>query len=276
MASAGDGLMEGVEKAVWPYIVYFGIAYTSAPIYVAIIVGLLKNRKNQLGVSKHNSTFFRYTTANISYKVLYYTLSLRCFGVTLISFQRYVSICKWNSRLSERIAKVKPGHIALVHWTLSLVFVIPILTMRTIRFGCVCKELVAMDPHEFLISTINAEALVLVMFSLCVFFYSMALIYIYNSQKGWRKSRTEVRLCVPVAALILAFFLIFLYHLIQMISIIVTGLQLRPVRVLEPLFIGFLTFITPWSLLFFSAEVSGMFNLRIFRNINPVSSQSVA
>ncbi|KAK6049354.1 hypothetical protein COOONC_13141, partial [Cooperia oncophora] len=85
--------------------------------------------------------FFEYTVANISYKALYYTLSLRCFGVTLISVQRYLCICKWNTYFNEVVA--------LTHWTASLLFVIPIFTMTSIRFGCVCKKLVAMDPMDF-------------------------------------------------------------------------------------------------------------------------------
>lgn len=292
----------GVELDWWPYAVFFTIAYISAPLYVAIIVGLIRNRRmtqlsgtfytliisqgladlfyifcytvyivlSFIGTTDDISHFFKWTAANISYKAVYYSLSLRCLGVTLISFQRYVIICKWNSFLEKTISNISSTLIVMFHWLGSLVLIIPILTLNTIHFGCVCKRLVAMSPLEFKISTINAELCVLLLFVLCVYFYASTLRHIAMHRKcsSQRAMKKEIHLCVSVACLVIAFFLIFLYHLIQSVSIILTGDQFLPVRVLEPLFIGFLTFITPWTLVLSNREVSSLLKFKMSKTVS--------
>ncbi|EPB75590.1 hypothetical protein ANCCEY_05324 [Ancylostoma ceylanicum] len=117
------------EASSWPFIVYFVVALVSTPLYIAIVVKLFINRNNRkfsstfytlllsqgfadifyifcytvfymlsyVGTIKDIGSFFKWTLANISYKCLYYSLNLRYVGVTLISFQRYLTICKWRS-----------------------------------------------------------------------------------------------------------------------------------------------------------------------------------
>ncbi|KIH63830.1 hypothetical protein ANCDUO_05866 [Ancylostoma duodenale] len=102
-----------------------------------------------VGTIKDIGTFFKWTLANISYKFLYYSLNLRYVGVTLISLQRYLTICKWRSTWIKQISSLPRYVIFLVHWTVSLLLIIPILTLDSIRFGCVCKQMVAIDPDDF-------------------------------------------------------------------------------------------------------------------------------
>ncbi|RCN48978.1 hypothetical protein ANCCAN_04960 [Ancylostoma caninum] len=77
--------------------------------------------------------------------------------------------------------------------------------------------MVAIDPEDFRVSTINSEVIVLTTFLLCVVFYVRTIHYVYANRKRERQLKAEIRLCVPVAALVFAFFLIFMYHLIQLI-----------------------------------------------------------
>ncbi|EYC15000.1 hypothetical protein Y032_0038g3568 [Ancylostoma ceylanicum] len=159
----------------------------------------------------------------------------------------------------QRIATLPRYAVFLVHWLVSLLLVIPILTLDSIRFGCVCKQMVAIDPDDFWVSTINSEVVVLTTFLLCVFFYVMTIHYVYANRKRERQLKAEIRLCVPVAALVFAFFLIFLYHLIQLIWVTIYHEQYRALRVLEPLFSGFLSFFTPWMLILSNREIASLF-----------------
>ncbi|EYC15023.1 hypothetical protein Y032_0038g3587 [Ancylostoma ceylanicum] len=283
-----------LETSPWPYIIYFSIALVATPVYIVIVVKLFLHRNlhrfssvfytlilsqgaadifyifcytiffglSYLGTIEGINKFFRWTTANISYKSIYYCLSLRCVGVALISFQRYIIICRWHTKLCKIIAAAPRYAIIIGHWALSLILVIPILTIDSIRFGCVCKKLVAIDPDDLLLSTINSELIVIPTFLLCIIFYFRTLYYVYSQCEITRHIRSEIRLCVPVAALIFAFFLLFIYHLIQLTSLVIYHEQNRAVRVLEPLFSGFLSFFTPWMLLLSSREIASLFNLK--------------
>ncbi|EYC15001.1 hypothetical protein Y032_0038g3569 [Ancylostoma ceylanicum] len=135
---SGAGAAEGsLEASSWPFIVYFVVALVSTPLYIAIVVKLFINRNNRkfsstfytlllsqgfadifyifcytvfymlsyVGTIKDIGSFFKWTLANISYKCLYYSLNLRYVGVTLISFQRYLTICKWRSTYIQGVGR---------------------------------------------------------------------------------------------------------------------------------------------------------------------------
>ncbi|KAK6752241.1 hypothetical protein RB195_003578 [Necator americanus] len=93
-------------------------------------------------------------------------------------------ICKWNSKFGKRFTSIPHSMIILFHWTVSFLLIIPILTIDSVRFGCVCKKLVAIDPDDLMLSTINSEAIVLTTFSLSVAFYGFTLQYIFANHEG--------------------------------------------------------------------------------------------
>ncbi|KAK6752236.1 hypothetical protein RB195_003576 [Necator americanus] len=90
-----------------------------------------------------------------------------------------------------------------------------------------------------------------------------------------RQRRNEIRLCVPVAALISAFFLLFLYHLIQLTWIAIYHEQNRSIRIFEQLFSGFLSFFTPWILLLTNSYIASLFRVSKVEPLTIKTTQNI-
>ncbi|KAK6752237.1 hypothetical protein RB195_003576 [Necator americanus] len=91
----------------------------------------------------------------------------------------------------------------------------------------------------------------------------------------FRQRRNEIRLCVPVAALISAFFLLFLYHLIQLTWIAIYHEQNRSIRIFEQLFSGFLSFFTPWILLLTNSYIASLFRVSKVEPLTIKTTQNI-
>ncbi|EYC14999.1 hypothetical protein Y032_0038g3567 [Ancylostoma ceylanicum] len=84
-----------------------------------------------------------------------------------------------------------------------------------------------------------------------------------------KRSRCELRLCIQVALLVMAFAMACSYFFLQLITIYIYKQSTDRLQSIQCFFTSTLSFVTPWSLLLLNGEVAQLFQRR---KTAPISS----
>ncbi|CAL2039962.1 unnamed protein product [Caenorhabditis brenneri] len=156
------------------YYILFGI---TTPIYIFILVCILKWRKN---IALFQSTFYailvqhsiadilslvfytsqkvsyllipsflynyqRYRIAAVYYDGIYWSFIIRTNGITFMTIHRFLIIVKPIHRITQYIQKAKPWKISAIYWIPSIIFSIICFSDTEIGFDSPERMLLAMD-----------------------------------------------------------------------------------------------------------------------------------
>ncbi|WKY07398.1 hypothetical protein Q1695_007109 [Nippostrongylus brasiliensis] len=167
---------------------------------------------------------------------VYLLTYVRCVGIALISLQRYITICMSGRRIGKILEEVPAIVYAVIHWLVGFLLTTPLL-----------KSLKATILDRVTVSAIS------------YFFVVRNVLKNQFLRDGTR--RQEIRLCIQVAGLLLAFLLLFTYSVGQYILIRKNMMTvLRCWRLSNPLVSGFASWILPWMTLATNTQLRDAFS----------------
>ncbi|VDL67309.1 unnamed protein product [Nippostrongylus brasiliensis] len=79
-------------------------------------------------------TYQSYYVASWCFTHTYVTVILRCFGVLLLSFQRYLSVCRYSGRLQRLVNESHRWVLPSLQFTVPILYSIPLLTITDVSF----------------------------------------------------------------------------------------------------------------------------------------------
>ncbi|ETN71888.1 hypothetical protein NECAME_14067 [Necator americanus] len=268
-------LLLEMDLGSWPYMI-FGIAtILTVPLYLLILLAILwKSKMTPLYVLTVSQavadivflllynffTIFRVfglgndfywenrdVLLNASFLIMYYMLYLRCFGITLISTQRYITVRLCGTMIEMIMMETPLFAFVMLHWFIPLLITAPL----TKSFGGITYE--SRETMEVIVPQSSLAC-------------SEQKSFIFLRQNYptiiSRKKRHEIRLSIQFAGLMIAFLFVFVYSVGQYVfnhtrqSLVQIAL-LYEWRQLNPLMNCFLSCIQPWMCLFFNNDIRG-------------------
>ncbi|EYC29388.1 hypothetical protein Y032_0006g2952 [Ancylostoma ceylanicum] len=195
--------------------------------------------------------------ANFTFVNIYYTLYLRCIGITLISLQRYITVCQSGTRVERLIVGLPSTVLVILHWSSALVMVAPLMTSFDVVYDSKQTLNARVPKRSLALANIISVVSVVVLFLACLFCYAFVIIHILRSKsKANRARRHEIRLSIQVAGLLVAFLLVFIYSVGQ--YILNESRQITLLfewRRFNPIVNGFLSCVQPWMCIVFNKDI---------------------
>ncbi|XGW26616.1 hypothetical protein V3C99_007322 [Haemonchus contortus] len=278
-----------------PDVIFVVCSMVTLPVYFTILVLLIRNRKAtgfhipfywliiSQGIAdlfylityvtfivfayicfstKVNPALTRIVT-NIVVRVLTFCLTLRCMGVMLISFQRYTALCLWSSTKFAWVNKGSPVRFVAIQWIVSGVVVFPILPVINSNLGPTRVYALVFDAISYKVLALVMYISVFSTFAICIFCYGAVLRQIFCKLSAVRSTSKkvvrEVQLCIQAAVFVFAFFILFVFYLYECVLILCAIPPPAIFELIHPVVSGFLSYVVPWTLLFFNKEVSALF-----------------
>ncbi|CAI2352883.1 unnamed protein product [Caenorhabditis sp. 36 PRJEB53466] len=212
-----------------------------------------------------------------------YLLITRGIGVTLISTQRYLTLCRPHSRIEHKIKYLAPRYVILFHWSLSLAIYTPAFILSNAHFEDERSLFIVSSETFNFISPLCVTTSFAFCTLLTVLLYAIIIKFlcsakqIASSSKKSRQSRSnEYRLGVHVFLLTFIGILIFAYWLGEMLF----GAReeqetLKELRQHYPLISGNFTFLNPIIYLVANREIQRVLRKNLKKKKSTVQSVSV-
>ncbi|EFP08206.1 hypothetical protein CRE_16843 [Caenorhabditis remanei] len=280
----------------WPLFAFYGISFPSFPLYVLVLVCLLKSRRN---IAKtYHSTFYTillqhciadiiimifYTTtwglrtkpgirdflfkyqeyyiAAALYNSIYYTLYIRCTGIVFLSVHRFLVISAPTHRITAIVQEAKTWQIITFYWTVPTLISIIVLKETDVHYN-------SMEDLEYVVSkdvlsrnTLMALITLSSTCMICVICYVVMFIIIRKHKTGNQKTlQREFFLAFQVLALLCAFFIMFTYYaLVNYFSRTQNTGPIFYMRAIYPIANGILSYINPYCVLLLNRDFSKQF-----------------
>ncbi|KAK6039920.1 hypothetical protein COOONC_22575 [Cooperia oncophora] len=198
-----------------------------------------------------------YYVATWTFNQLYISVFLRCFGVLLISFQRYISMCK-NGRLIEQVINVSHRWVLpILHWTIPTLYSIPLLIIGTATFKTKENlELIAPKEHITMACSM-ACFFVSTTFIICSYCYGAMLKFLIQNRYSTSSAvKREGRLYIQMSGLFIGFMLFFVFNIVQLVFSLYTneGVTIA-VRTIFPLLSCFFSYVNAWMTLILNTDI---------------------
>ncbi|CAJ0603350.1 unnamed protein product [Cylicocyclus nassatus] len=198
--------------------------------------------------------------ANFSFVASYYTLYLRCLGISLISLQRFMSVCHYQTKIEKLISRAPFAAFLALHWFPPVVMIAPLLTTfnATFEYTNGTDETLALyvPQANLAVANLTSVIFVVVLFLISGFCYISVLICVVRSRTSHSSRQQEIRICIQLAGLMVAFVLVFIYSVVQYAlnkahqkSLVYAWRQAHPVMN------SFLSSIQPWMCLLFNRDI---------------------
>ncbi|CAP25959.1 Protein CBR-SRV-28 [Caenorhabditis briggsae] len=279
----------------WPLYVYYVMSVPSLPLYIFVLICLLRLRYYS---KTYNTTFYtillqhciadiismivftviwgirmlpglkdfyfeyqKYYIAAFTYNSIYFFLYIRCAGIVFLSIHRYLVISAPHSFLTMKIQEAPSYQIMLVYWVVP--FLISIVVLKDIDFeydDITTMEIVAPRP-VIVRNTLMALIVVALTCFICAASYSALWLFLKKHSSGISKSlQREMHLAFQVLALLCAFFVMFAYYIFQnyFSQTRNTG-PIYTMRALYPISNGILSYINPYCVLLLNRDFSKQF-----------------
>ncbi|KAF1757219.1 hypothetical protein GCK72_013674 [Caenorhabditis remanei] len=276
----------------WPATVFYITSIVTLPLYFFVFICLLRLRQ----ISKtYNTTFYTillqhciadlfamtfyfliivarsisfvrqfyyeyqdYYIAAAAYNHIYYTLYIRCTGIILLSFQRYLVITHPNSHFTDRIQAAPKMYILGLYWGLPTI--ISLVVLKDTNFKYDSLETMAVVAEQEVIQRNTLMALVVVSTTCVLSSVAYGALFVFIRKHSFRISkslRREVSLALQVFILLLAFFGILVYYSFQnyFSQTHNTG-PIYYMRGIYPMANGFLSYINPFCILFLNKDLT--------------------
>ncbi|VDO61792.1 unnamed protein product [Haemonchus placei] len=243
----------------WSQWIFVVVNIVSLPLYLLIITGIVDISVMAsyfvFGVLRSselfNSIFWTYQyhyVASWCFNQTYVLAFIRCFGVLLMSFQRYISLCK-NGRPIEQIVNVSHRWtLPLLHWLLPFAYSIPLLILSNATFK---------DEKNLEVATSMAAIFVSISFILCASCYGAILRFlIVNRYSSSVAVKRERRLYVQMLGLFVAFILLLVFNIMQFrFSLYSNDGPIFTMRMVFPVISCFFSYINVWMMLILNDDM---------------------
>eukprot|EP00081_Caenorhabditis_elegans_P019921 NP_500949.2 Serpentine Receptor, class V [Caenorhabditis elegans] len=273
----------------WPIFLFYGISIPSLPLYIMVLICLIKLRFHS---KTYQSTFYTilmqhsiadigimifYTTnlglrtkpgireilysnehfvAATLYNSIYYTLYIRCTGIVFLSLHRFLVISAPTHRLTLMVQEAATWKIVAVYWIVPTLISLIVLKNTDVYYNSM-EELEYVVPKDILSrNTLTAMLILSSMCLICVICYISLWITIRKHQNGSQKSfKREIYLAFQVLLLLCAFFVMYAYYLaVKYFSQAQNTEPVFYIRTFYPIANGILSYINPYCILILNRE----------------------
>ncbi|EFP04131.1 hypothetical protein CRE_27626 [Caenorhabditis remanei] len=280
------------DPPTWPVTSYCVISVITLPIYILVLVCLLRLR---LTSKNYNTTFYtlllqhciadllsmamfitlnlgrfvyfirqfyfnyqEYYIAAAAYNHIYFTLYIRCTGIILLSFQRYFAIVHTSTTVAKKIQKASKLKIMAVYWILPVLISLVVLKNTDFYYGSIEKMETIADHSVIQRNTLMSLIVVGSTCILCIVAYGGFLLFIRKNSKYLpTSSRREISLAAQIFVLLLSFFGILVFDCFQnYFSQTHNTERIFYMRRIYPLLNGILSYINPYCILFLNRDLS--------------------
>ncbi|KAK6048829.1 hypothetical protein COOONC_13666 [Cooperia oncophora] len=152
-------------------------------------------------------TYQDYYIATWAFNQTYVSVFIRCFGVLLITFQRYISLCKNGSHIEQIINVSHRWSVVIVQWSVPMIYSIPLLLFSHATFFSLTNLEVITPKESITLATSMAVLFVTFTFILCSLFYVAILRFLIYE--------TERSLHIQMLGLLTGFALFLVYNIVQ-------------------------------------------------------------
>ncbi|CAI5452479.1 unnamed protein product [Caenorhabditis angaria] len=281
----------------WPTYIWYGMSIISVPIYLIVVICLVKLRRVQ---KNYNTTFYtlllqhsiadlftmffyfvlmslrevqiirqfyfdyqEYYIAPATYTTTYLFIYIRCFGIILLTFQRFVIITASSSDFAHAIQEASTWKIVLVYWSVPCLVSLVALKHIEIRFDSPIEMNLIIDKSTIMKNTVMGLCVTSFTFFTCTAVYILIAHSIrkkLSSSPNSRSLRRETLVALQIFILLVAFFGVFLYcGFLNYFSMNREEFGYGPVyfmRSIYPVASGMLSYVNPFCILFLNKEFS--------------------
>ncbi|KAK5976371.1 hypothetical protein GCK32_005524 [Trichostrongylus colubriformis] len=274
----------------WSQWVFLAVNIVSLPVYLPIIAVCIKEYKHNaaqrsfyliivsqgfmdlglmasyfifatLRLSEFCNNFFwtykDYYIASWCFNQTYVSAILRCFGVLVISFQRYVSLCKHGHPIEQIINSSHRWVLPLLQWTVPSIVSLPLLVISNATFIAPDNLEVLLDRQTITLATSMTGLFVAITFVLCFLCYWIILRFLvkhrYSNSIALKRER---RLYVQMLGLIVGFALLFVFYVLQFkFSLRSNDGPVFTMRVVFPVVSCFFSYVNAWMMFILNNDI---------------------
>ncbi|CAI5447301.1 unnamed protein product [Caenorhabditis angaria] len=284
---------DDLTPVAWPLNAWYIMTIISVPVYLIVVICLIRLR---LCSKTYNTTFYtillqhsfadlltslfffssqyprniqiirefyfeyqHYYIAPATYNSIYYFLYVRCSGIMLLSFQRYLIIASPTAKFTQIVQEAKNWKIVVVYWTIPTLISLIVLKDVDITFDNLENMSIVVDKSIIARNTLMALIVTSVTCIFCTTVYLLLFYYIrtHTANLISKSLRREMHLAVQVFILLIGLFGIFLYYSFQ--NYFSKHSNAGPIyfmRSLYPLPNGILSYLNPFCILFLNRDLA--------------------
>ncbi|KJH47241.1 hypothetical protein DICVIV_06695, partial [Dictyocaulus viviparus] len=187
----------------------------------------------------------------------YISVIIRCFGVLLITFHRYLTMCRSHTRIEQFVNVSHRWTLPFLQWIIPLIYSIPFFTITDVQFDSKDSFNMLAEQEEITLATFMTAVFLTVSFSMCSFCYGSILKFLINNRYNANVAiKRELRLCVELLGLFVAHALLFVFHVMLMIfSLERNDGPVFTLRSVFPVITGFMSYINVWLMFIFNTDM---------------------
>ncbi|CAP25948.2 Protein CBR-SRV-25 [Caenorhabditis briggsae] len=228
------------------------------------------------GITFIRELYFEYQEfyiAAAAYNHIYYTLYIRCSGIVLLSFQRFLVIKYTHTKITTKVQSAPKWAIIGVYWVVPTL--ISLVVLKDTNFKYESFETMAVIAEQEVIQRNTLMALIIVSLTCILCSVAYGALYIFVRKNSVRLSkydpgfrltfqktisrslRREISLAIQVFILLLAFFAILVYYSFQ--NYFAQTHNTGPIfymRGIYPMANGFLSYMNPFCILFLNNDLT--------------------
>ncbi|KAK6052115.1 hypothetical protein COOONC_10380 [Cooperia oncophora] len=202
-------------------------------------------------------TYKDYYIATWCYNQTYVSAILRCFGVLVISFQRYISLCQHGHRVEQIINSSHRWVLPVLQWVVPTVYSVPLLVFSNATFSSLETMEVVIERQSITIATSMTATFVLITFFLCCICYGTVLRYLvknrFNSSVALKRER---RLYAQMLGLFVGFVLLVVFYVMQFnFSLHFNDGPIYTMRAIFPVVSCFFSYVNAWMILCLNDDI---------------------
>ncbi|KAK6013802.1 hypothetical protein OSTOST_20857 [Ostertagia ostertagi] len=201
-----------------------------------------------------NSCFWSYKDYYVAawcFHQTYVSALLRCFGVLVISFQRYISLCKHGHPIEQIVNSSHRWVLPILQWVVPSVYSIPLLVFGNATFTSPENMEVLVERQAITLDTSMTAPFVFITFILCSLCYGTILRFLvknrYSSSVALKRER---RLYVQMLGLFVGFLLLTVFYIMQFrFSLRSNDGPVFTMRIVFPVVSCFFSYVNAWMIL---------------------------
>ncbi|CAI2351748.1 unnamed protein product [Caenorhabditis sp. 36 PRJEB53466] len=214
-----------------------------------------------------NQFYFEYQEFYIAagtYNSIYYFLYIRCAGIVFLSLHRYLVISAPTHRLTAKIQEAATWQIVAVYWSVPTLISLVVLKDTDFYYDSL-ETMQVVAPRDVITrNTLMALIIVALTCLVCVLSYVALWIFLRKNTAGFsnvsRSLKREMHLAFQVLALLCAFFVMFVYYILQnYFSQTQNAGPIYTMRALYPIANGILSYINPFCVLLLNRDFARQF-----------------
>ncbi|VDO41075.1 unnamed protein product [Haemonchus placei] len=155
------------------------------------------------------------------------------------------------------ISEIPSPLYVVVQWTTAILLISPICTSFHSYYNSPNTLDIVNPPELLALASVMMFVAVVVFFSISMICYAQVFFHILHYNYFTNSvNRQELRLCIQATGLLVAFVLLFFYHVGQFVINHINDLPLLFTwRLFHPLVTGFVSWVQPWMCLAFNSDV---------------------